>query len=100
MKQKQLELSLGIVKMKYTKLVALNIDYDTDGEKLDLPEKMVFYVHSDLVDDIIDESSEITDMITDETGFLVFGYDLEVEEEDIDHDDCGDVVSEYTFHNS
>ena len=51
-----------------------NIDWDTDGEEIDLPDEMTVNVKEDeqLEDDEIEQY--ISDKITDETGFCHFGF--------------------------
>lgn len=53
---------------------ATNIQWDTDGEDIDLPTEM------DIPADIEDED-EISDYISDETGFCHFGFVLEIVQE-------------------
>lgn len=50
------------------KIRALNIKYDTDGQKINLPKKIDFEVENDF-----DPKEELADLISDETGFCVFG---------------------------
>lgn len=50
-------------------LKAINIKWDTDGEKIDLPTEI------DIPEGITDEE-EISDYISDETGFCHYGFDL------------------------
>lgn len=50
-----------------------NIDYDTDGEKVDLPSELTIEVE----DDEIDPSNEGADLISDETGWCVNHFDWE-----------------------
>ena len=51
-----------------------NIDWDTDGEEIDLPDEMTVNVKEDeqLEDDEIEQY--ISDKISDETGFCHFGF--------------------------
>lgn len=51
-----------------SKRKAINIEWDTDGEDVDLPTEI------EIPDDIADE--DIGDYITDETGFCHFGFDI------------------------
>ena len=46
---------------------AINIDWDTDGEKLDLPDEIKLPVG-------MTDEDEISDYITDQTGFCHFGF--------------------------
>ncbi len=48
---------------------ATNISYETDGESVELPDSMLLPDHL--------ESDSFADYISDETGFLVLGFDLE-----------------------
>jgi hypothetical protein len=61
---------------KYT---VYNIEYDTDGEDVDLPEKLEINVP-----DHITESEDIEQILSDEisniTGFCHFGFLIEGEE--------------------
>ena len=50
-----------------------NIDYDTDGESIDLPTELTLQV-----DDDIDVSLEGADLISDETGFCVNSFNFEI----------------------
>lgn len=52
------------------KRVATNIKWDTDDEKVDLPNQMV------IPDDIDDDADAIGDYLSDETGFCHLGFDL------------------------
>jgi hypothetical protein len=51
-----------------------NIDWDTDGEEIDLPDEMTVNVKEDeqLEEDEIEQY--ISDKISDETGFCHFGF--------------------------
>ena len=51
------------------KAYAINIQWDTDGEEVNLPDRVEipFNVSFD----------EIEDMLSDEYGFCVFGFDIE-----------------------
>jgi heme/copper-type cytochrome/quinol oxidase subunit 2 len=51
-----------------------NINYDTDGESIDLPTELTLEV-----DDDIDVSLEGADLISDETGFCVNSFNFEIE---------------------
>lgn len=48
---------------------AINIKWDTDGEKIELP------VEIEIPEEITDED-EISDYISDETGFCHYGFEL------------------------
>jgi len=61
--------------MKYT---VFNIQYDTDGEQVDLPEKLTIEVPEDLKEDS-DIADFISDKISDETGFCHFGFNTDPE---------------------
>lgn len=50
-------------------LYAVNIKWDTDGEKIDLPNKI------EIPKDLIDVDA-ISDYITDQTGFCHAGFDI------------------------
>ena len=54
---------------KTLKAYAINIQWDTDGEEVNLPERVEipFNVSFD----------DIADMLSDEYGFCVFGFDIE-----------------------
>ena len=56
-------------KPQKTKRRAINIKWDTDGKKVKLPTEM------DIPDDLDDED-EISDYISDQTGFCHYGFDL------------------------
>ena len=55
------------------KAYVINIKWDTDGEEVNLPERVEipFNISFD----------EIADMLSDEYGFCVFGFDIEQVEE-------------------
>ena len=55
------------------KAYTINIQWDTDGEEVNLPDRVEipFYVSED----------EIADMLSDEYGFCVLGFDIEQVEE-------------------
>ena len=55
------------------KIRAFNIHYDTDGQKIKLPKEIVFDVEPDF-----DVKEELADLISDETGFCVFGCECEI----------------------
>ncbi len=55
------------------KIRAFNIKYDTDGQKIDLPKEIVFDVEDDF-----DANEELADLISDETGFCVFGCEYKI----------------------
>lgn len=49
---------------------AINIVWDTDGENISLPTEI------EIPDDIVDDEDEISDYITDQTGFCHYGFDI------------------------
>lgn len=49
---------------------AINIEYDTDGEDIFIPQKM------EIPKEIEDDEEKISDYITNETGFCHYGFDL------------------------
>lgn len=51
------------------KVKVFNIDYDTDGEEVDLPQELTLEVTS---------LSELEDKISDETGFCHWGFEYEI----------------------
>ncbi len=51
---------------------AYDIDYDTDGEDVDLPNEMVLEL-----DDEADPSLELADLVSDRTGFCVRTFKFE-----------------------
>lgn len=55
------------------KAYAINIQWDTDGEDVNLPDKVE--IPFNVSDD------EIADMLSDEYGFCVFGFNIEQIEE-------------------
>ena len=55
------------------KIKVFNILYDTDGEDVELPQE--FEVE---VDDHEDVEEELSEVITDQTGFCHKGFDYEV----------------------
>ena len=58
-----------------TKYTATHIKYDTDGEVVELPEKLEIEVPNDITD--IDDIEEyISDEISNITGFCHFGFKI------------------------
>jgi len=55
-----------------------DIDYDTDGHSVCLPEKLVFEVDADF-----DPALAGADLISDETGFCVNGFNFRFVESDL-----------------
>ena len=63
----------------YKKIIATNIQWDTDGEELSLPTNVVMLVDKDLNnDELLDV---VSDKLSDEVGFCHFGFDVLVEKE-------------------
>ena len=61
------------------KHVVYNIEYDTDGEKVELPDRLEIELPDDITDP--DEiAEELSDAISDITGFCHFGFMIEGEE--------------------
>jgi hypothetical protein len=58
-----------ITKSKKIKIKFYHINWDTDGEEVDLPEKVSFTVNDDF-----DVENDGSDLLSDEYGFLVIGY--------------------------
>lgn len=54
---------------------AFNIRWDTDGDNVNLPDTMEI---PDYIDP--DDDDEISDYLTDETGYCHFGYELEYDD--------------------
>jgi hypothetical protein len=50
----------------------VNIEYDTDGENVDLPKEFTFSIPSNL--DGEDKLEMVSEMITEETGFCHLGF--------------------------
>lgn len=58
------------------KVRAFNIDYDTDGENVELPQEIFIFIPS--IFDTQEEIEEfISDEITDITDFCHFGFEYE-----------------------
>ena len=57
------------------KIRMFDIKWDTDGEDVELPDEMSFEVEDDF-----DVELEGADLLSDETGWCVFGFDFEREE--------------------
>jgi hypothetical protein len=59
------------------KAIVTNIQYDTDGEVVDLPTQLEIEVPSDLV-----EEQDIDDFVSDEittfTGYCHFGFEMKI----------------------
>jgi len=61
------------------KHVVYNIEYDTDGAKVKLPDRLEIELPDDITDP--DEiAEELSDAISDITGFCHFGFMIEGEE--------------------
>lgn len=59
------------------KIKAFNIQYDTDGNKkiaARLPKELVF----DVDDEDFDPEEELADLVSDETGWCIFGCDYKI----------------------
>ena len=62
------------------KHVVYNIEYDTDGAKVKLPDRLEIELPDDITDP--DEiAEELSDAISDITGFCHFGFMIEGEDE-------------------
>ena len=60
-----------------TRIKVFNIDYDTDGEKVDLPKSLIIDISEKDIDDLDDIECWVADWVSDATGFCVFGCDYE-----------------------
>lgn len=60
-------------------LRAINIKWDTDGENIDLPDSID-------IPDYMTDLDEISDYISDQTGFCHFGFEIEGDIIDEDED--------------
>ena len=56
-------------------VLVTDIEYETDGQEIDLPKEMKFVIEHDPAVDIEDE---IANYISNETSFLVLNYDYEI----------------------
>ncbi len=56
-------------KEEIMKVKVFNIDYDTDGEQIDLPQELILEVNS---------LCELEDKISDETGFCHWSFEYEI----------------------
>lgn len=61
------------------KFVVKGIEYDTDGEEVDLPETLTITVPEDIEDDDVEEY--LSDEISNITGFCHKGFTIEGEDE-------------------
>lgn len=61
------------------KFVVKGIEYDTDGEEVDLPETLTITVPEDIEDDDVEEY--LSDEISNITGFCHKGFTIEGEVE-------------------
>jgi uncharacterized protein YdeI (YjbR/CyaY-like superfamily) len=61
--------------------IASNIQFDTDGEDIDLPTTMEFVIPEDILNDEHFEENDIVEYVGDEisniTGFCHFGFDID-----------------------
>ncbi len=55
---------------------ATNIEWDTDGEDVDLPSKID--IPEDIETEAIEDNEVISDYISDLTGFCHYGFSLEI----------------------
>lgn len=55
-------------------VTAFNIKYDTDGEQVDLPEELTFYIPNE--EEIENISDIVSDKISNETGFCHLGFEI------------------------
>lgn len=55
------------------KFLVTNIEYDTDGEKVDLPTELEIEVDEDITD-YNEQLDFISDEISNKTGFCHFGF--------------------------
>lgn len=68
--------------MKNTKIILKDIDYDTDGESVELPDTIettleeMGWEEDENIDDFI--MNRGADFISDETGWLVNSFDFEL----------------------
>lgn len=60
----------------YIRFKIFDIMYDTDGEIVELPASLIFYLREDKKDYILDQWL-IDDEISDYTGWLISGYQIE-----------------------
>lgn len=63
--------------MNVMRVRAYDIRYDTDGLEIDLPSELIFTVDLDERPDF-DPAEELADMISDQTGWCIFGCQFEI----------------------
>ena len=56
-------------------ILAYDIEYETDGEQVDLPDRMEIEVELES-DDAPDLNTQICEYISDETGWLILDYKI------------------------
>ena len=54
----------------YNKYQVTNIEYDSDGEELDIADSFIFYVRADREQEVLDDGG-LVDRVSDETGWLI-----------------------------
>lgn len=58
------------------KAIVTSIEYDTDGEVIDLPTTLEIDIPSDIEEDYVDDF--ISDEISNITGYCHFGFDMKI----------------------
>lgn len=59
------------------KYLVTDIEFDTDGEELDLPTSMTIEVPDDIEDDEYEIQEYLSDEISNISGFCHFGFHIE-----------------------
>lgn len=67
------------------KIIAVNIEWDTDGEDINLPREVeipseVIPEDADIDEYIEGYTEEVEDYLSDNYGFCVFGFNLEMQD--------------------
>lgn len=60
------------------KVIATDIEYDTDGEEVDLPDQLTMIIHPSNPKDEDEIMDMISDMISDYTGYCHNGFCWEI----------------------
>ena len=79
-----------------TKILVSSIQWDTDGEKVNLPKEVEYDNPSiTVMKNIFEEDYEaVSDALSNDYGFCHFGFDVELVADDDEQDDIMNVISE------
>lgn len=64
------------------KIIVTNIDWDTDGEDVELPDEIIIEIDEnniDLLEDLDDYADNLLDYLSDTYGYCIKGFNAETE---------------------